>query len=107
MYQKKLNLVDSVSHTSIRNILLKHGIKYQTIKGHSGKQPRSRIRFKKKRIEELRYGINLPPNSVLLYEDEKGPVAAKTYGGPSWSHPHNPKLVRLIRPMDSKRVWGL
>ena len=25
---KELNLVDSVSHTEIRNILLKHGIKY-------------------------------------------------------------------------------
>lgn len=24
-------------------------------------------------------------DSVLLYEDEKGPVAAKTYGGTSWS----------------------
>ncbi|MDN5847080.1 MAG: hypothetical protein L0H53_12500 [Candidatus Nitrosocosmicus sp.] len=37
------------------------------------------------RIEELRYGINLPTDSVLLYEDEKGPIAAKTYGGTSWS----------------------
>jgi transposase len=27
----------------------------------------------------------LPVDSVLLYEDEKGPVAAKTYGGSSWS----------------------
>ena len=25
---KELNLVDSISHTEIRNILLKHGIKY-------------------------------------------------------------------------------
>ena len=25
---KKLHLVDSISHTEIRNILLKHGIKY-------------------------------------------------------------------------------
>ena len=24
-------------------------------------------------------------NSILLYEDEKGPIAAKTYGGTSWS----------------------
>jgi hypothetical protein len=27
----------------------------------------------------------LPVDSVLFYEDEKGPVAAKTYGGTSWS----------------------
>jgi hypothetical protein len=24
-------------------------------------------------------------NSILLYEDEKGPIVAKTYGGTSWS----------------------
>jgi len=41
--------------------------------------------FEKKRIEGLRCG-NLPTDSVLLYEDEKGPIAAaKTYGGASWS----------------------
>ena len=39
--------------------------------------------FEKKRIEEL--GYKLPVDSVLFYEDEKGPVAAKTYGGTSWS----------------------
>ena len=27
----------------------------------------------------------MPVDSVLFYEDEKGPVAAKTYGGTSWS----------------------
>ena len=25
-----------------------------------------------------------PPNSILLYQDEKGSIAAKTYGGSSW-----------------------
>ena len=40
------------------------------------------IRIEKKRIEELRY--NPPQDSVLLYQDEKGPIAAKTYSGPSW-----------------------
>jgi hypothetical protein len=35
-----------------------------------------RISFEKKRIEELRY--SLPANSILVYEDEKGPIAAKT-----------------------------
>jgi hypothetical protein len=24
-------------------------------------------------------------DSILLYEDEKGPIVAKTYGGTSWS----------------------
>jgi hypothetical protein len=37
----------------------------------------------KKRNEELRY--NLSSDSVLLYEDENGPIVAKTYGGMSWS----------------------
>ena len=51
-----------------------------TIKDNPWKQHRSRIRFKKKRIEELRYSP--PIDSVILYEDEKGPIVAKTYG---WS----------------------
>jgi transposase len=37
----------------------------------------------KKYIEKLRY--DTPAESVLLYQDEKGPIAAKTYGGTSWS----------------------
>jgi hypothetical protein len=45
---KELNLVDTISHTEIRNILLKHESIIETIKGHAGKQHRSRIRFKKK-----------------------------------------------------------
>lgn len=39
----------------------------------------------KKRELKIRYGSSLPSDSILLYEDEKGPVAAKTYGGTSWS----------------------
>ena len=41
----------------------------------------SRIPFEKKRIEEeeLRYNKLPAVNSVLFYEDEKGPVAAKTH----------------------------
>ncbi len=39
--------------------------------------------LKKSYIEQLRY--NTPPNSVLLYVDEKGPITAKTHGGTSWS----------------------
>ncbi|MDW0149906.1 MAG: hypothetical protein QOK89_05950 [Nitrososphaeraceae archaeon] len=39
--------------------------------------------IKKKYIEQLRY--NTPTESVLLYQDEKGPIVAKTYGGKPWS----------------------
>ena len=44
----------------------------------------SRLSFEKKRIEELRYNL-LSSDSILLYEDEKDPIVAKTYGGTSWS----------------------
>ncbi len=39
----------------------------------------------KKRGLKIRYGRSLPSDSILLYEYEKGPIAAKTYGGTSWS----------------------
>lgn len=49
---KELNLVDSTSHTEVRNILLKHGIKYhRQSKITLGKQHRSRIRFKKRGLK--------------------------------------------------------
>ncbi|MER5176234.1 MAG: IS630 family transposase [Candidatus Nitrosocosmicus sp.] len=41
------------------------------------------MRFEKKYIEQLRYST--PPDPVLLYVDEKGPITAKTHGGTSWS----------------------
>ena len=81
---KELNLVDSISHTKIRNILLKHGIRYRqskvTLSDSMDPEP-----FEKKRIEEeLRYNKLPAVDSVLFYEDEKGPIAvAKTYGGTS------------------------
>jgi hypothetical protein len=38
----------------------------------------------KKRIDKLRYDNNNPPiDSALLYIDEKIPIVAKTYDGPS------------------------
>jgi hypothetical protein len=37
----------------------------------------------KKYIEQLRY--NTPSDSVLLYVEENGPIAAKTHSGSSWS----------------------
>jgi hypothetical protein len=62
-----MNLVDSISHTEIRNILLKHRIRYRQSKVTLG-DSMSRIPFEKKRIEQLRY--KLPVDSVLFYEDE-------------------------------------
>ena len=77
---KELNLVDSISQTEIRNILLKHGIRYRQSKVTLGDSI-SRIPFEKKRIEEeeLKYNKLSAVNSVLFYEDEKGPVAAKKH----------------------------
>ena len=61
----------------------------EEFKDGTGKEQRSWIRIKKNRIEELRY--NTPSDSVLLYQDEKGPVTAKTHGGTSWCVPHSPR----------------
>ena len=48
-----------------------------------GKSRDPEYELKKKRIEELRFSI--PFDSILLYQDEKGPpTTAKTYGCPSW-----------------------
>jgi hypothetical protein len=54
---KELNQVDSISHTEIRNILLKHGkvsSRQSKITLGSSTDPEYN---KKKRIEELRYSI--------------------------------------------------
>jgi hypothetical protein len=58
-----------ISHTEIRNILLKHGkvsSRQSKITLGSSTDPEYN---KKKRIKELRY-------SIILYEDEKGPIAS-------------------------------
>ena len=52
---KEMSLVDAISHTEVRNILLKHGIKYRQSKITLGHSSNPRISFEKKRIEELRY----------------------------------------------------
>ena len=33
---KETNLIDTISHTEIRNILIKHGIRYRQSKNHTG-----------------------------------------------------------------------
>lgn len=55
----------------------------ETFKDCSWQKHKSSLRFKKKRIEELKN--NTPQASILLFQDEKGPISAKTYGGSSWN----------------------
>jgi hypothetical protein len=78
-----IKLVDSISHTEIRNILLKRGIRWRHSKTILGNSKDPEYDIKKVHWEtEIQY---TPIESVLLYEDEKGPISAKTYGGTSWS----------------------
>jgi hypothetical protein len=103
---KELNLVDSISHTEIRSILLKHGIRYhRQSKITLGSSTDPGYDLKKKRIEELRYSP--PIDSVILYEDEKGPpIAAKTYGGPSWSSSQS-KISKAQKTNGILNVFGV
>lgn len=78
--------------------------KVQTIKDYVGCQHRSRIPFEKKRIEEVRY--TTPIDSVLLYEDEKGPIVAKTYGGTSWSSTRS-KISKAQKVKGILNVFGV
>ena len=57
-----MSLVDAISHTEVRNILLKHGIKYRQSKITLGYSLDPEYHLKKKRIEELRYS-NLSSDS--------------------------------------------
>ena len=79
--------------------------KVQAIKDYTGKQPGPRIPFEKKRIEDLRYR-NLSTDSVLLYEDEKGPIVAKTYGGTSWSSTQS-KVSKAQKTKGILNVFGV
>src|SRR6478752_2782318 len=75
-----LKLVDRISHTEIRNILLKHKIKWRKSKTVLSKS--NDLEYtEKKYIEQLRY--DTPKDSILLYLDEKVPITAKTSGGTS------------------------
>lgn len=48
---KELNLVDSISHTQIRNILLKHGIKYRQSKITLGNSTDPEYHLKKRELK--------------------------------------------------------
>ncbi len=74
-------IIDSISHTEVKNVLVKHGIEWRDSKTVLSKSRDPEYELKK-RIEQIRY--NTPPASILLHQDEKGPMAAKTYGGPAW-----------------------
>ena len=76
----------------------------EEFKDGTRKEQRSWIRTEKKRIEELRY--NTPPDSVLLYQDEKGPVAAKIHGGQSWCSVHT-KIEKAQKIKGLLNVFGV
>ena len=81
MEEKKL--VESISHTEVKNVLVKYGIEWRNSKTVLGKSRDPEYELKKRELKK--YGNTNPPqDSVTLYQDEKGPIAAKTYGGPSW-----------------------
>jgi hypothetical protein len=71
-----------MSNNQVRNIPVKYGIKYKQSKTTLGNRldPESNL---KKKIKGLEYN-RLPFYSVLLFEDEKGPLVANTYKGNSW-----------------------
>jgi hypothetical protein len=48
---KELNLVDSISHTEIRNILLKHGIRYRQSKITLGTSTDPQYDLKKRELK--------------------------------------------------------
>jgi hypothetical protein len=48
---KELNLVDSISHTEIRNILLKHGIRYRQSKVTLGTSTDPQYDLKKRELK--------------------------------------------------------
>ena len=67
MEEKKI--INSISHTEVKNVLVKHGIEWRNSKTILGKSRDPEYELKKNRIEELRY--NTSSDSVLLYQDEK------------------------------------
>jgi hypothetical protein len=54
----------------------------------------------------LRYTTTATIDSILLYEDEKGPISAKTYGGASWS-PVQPKLEKAQKTRGFLNIFGV
>lgn len=103
---KELDLVDAISHTEFRNILLKRGIGTDTT-GTPGERHRSGIPFEKKGVEELGYVSNLSNNFILLYEDEKSPIVAKTCGGTSWSSTAQSKVSKAQKIKGILNVFGV
>lgn len=48
---REINLVDAISHTQIRSILLKHGIRYRQSKVTLGNSPDPEYHFKKRELK--------------------------------------------------------
>ena len=86
MYE--LKNIYRISHSEIRNILLNQNkmknikLLFYLLKEMS---PQNMIWKKIYLTIKIQYTST---DSVLLYEDEKGPITAKTYGGSSCGHRH-------------------
>ncbi len=48
---------------------------------------------------------SIPANSILVYEDEKGPIAAKTYE--PRDHQYNPKYLISKDKRNFECIWYL
>ena len=103
---KEINLVDTISHTGIRSILIKHGTRHRQSKTTLGNSTDPEHRLKKRGLR-IWYS-NLPGDCVPLFEDEKGPmVAAKTYGGTSWSSITQSRVSKAQKTRGILNVFGV
>ena len=59
-----LKAVDSISHAEIRNILIKHGVKWRKSKTVLSNSNDAEYQLKKKYIEQLRYST--PSDSIAV-----------------------------------------
>ena len=96
---KEINLVDTISHTEIRNILLKHGIRHRQSKITLGNSQDPEYHLKKR---GLRIQGMATFQIIVFY-------STKTRKDPSWQkhmgvplgHPHSPRYPRPRRQMES------
>ena len=81
-----------ISHTRIKEILkMKVKNRMEEFKDSTGKERVEILNMNWKKEDWADKIYYTPPDSILLYQDEKGSIAAKTYGGPSWCSLHSPR----------------
>lgn len=81
-----------ISHTRIKEILkMKVKNRMEKFKDSTGKERVEILNMNWKKEDWADKIYYTPPDSILLYQDEKGSIAAKTYGGPSWCSLHKPR----------------